>query len=356
MSIFQGSHDQLSANEVEQLLRSATGQHQVNEQNFGQNHSRKEKRCFDNKQDDRGQGLVLRYQRGPSGNHVLRNNVTERDISGRNSGGDCHYGHEERHYRRQEKRTNQSNLREGHRPGNYKGVGPYYGNQKDGHNSSFQVRNCVQDNRLASCHNNGFNRINSVVNGGRANACPLPQSHEQEVGSPYQPQLCYTPANYIPLRDYISVDEEELYCLSPPSYHSHDGNPATALYSASTHSNRVPSPLYKDDTPYTILNTMETTEPITAIFMGFQLALDDSGHTQEVDCSLKAELVIIEDNDDNSMKEKNSQLGNSSCPAAGSANRAMGPAEGAQDPWPERRVGPGIRKIRRKHKPCCSVC
>lgn len=360
---FQGSHDQscmseLSANEVEQLLRSATVHRQVNHQNYHQNQSRREEHCFPNKQDerDRVEGRDLRHQRGHNGNHVLRNNMTDIDFSCRNSGVEHRYGHEESHYRRQEKRNNQSNLREGHRPGNYKGVGPYYGNQKDGHKSLYQVQNCVQEDRPASRHNNSFNRSNSMVNEGRANGCPLPQSHHQEVVSPYQPQLCYTPANYIPLRDYISVDEEELYCLSPPSYHSHDGNPATALYSDSAHSDSVPTPLYKDDTPYTILNTMETTEPITAIFMGFQMAQDDSGQTQEFEGSLKAELVIIEDNDDNgnkiSMKEKNSQLGSNSC----SANRDMGHVEGVEDSWTERRVGPGIRKIKRKHKPCCSVC
>lgn len=354
---------ELSANEVEQLLRSATVHRQANHRNYHQNHSRRQELCFYNSQDerDRVEGGDLRCQRGHYGNHVLRNNMTDKDFScrenwPRNPGVEPHYGHEESHYRRQEERNNQSNLREGHRLGNYKGLGHHYGNQKDGQYSSYQVRKCVQEDRPAGRYNNGIIGSKGIVNGGRANGCSLPRSHDQEVVSPYQPQLCYTPANYIPLKDYISVEEEELYCFSPPSYHSHDGNPATALYSGSTHSDRVPSPLYGDDTPYTIINTVETTEPITAIFMGFQTAQDDSGQAQEFEGSLKAELVIIEDNDDNvdeiSMKEKKIN----SCPTGSSANGDMGRVEGVGDRWKERRLGPGIRKIKRKHKPCCTVC
>lgn len=338
---------------------------QVNHQNHHQNHSRKKEHCFYNQDErDRMEGCDLRLQGGHYRNHHVRNNLTEKDYSAqddwpRKPGVEHHCGHQESHYRRQKERNNQSNLREGHHLGSHKGLGHHYGNQKDRHHSLYQVRNCTQEDWPTGPHTNGIIRSNSMINGGRTNGCPPPRSHDQEVVSAYQPQLCYTPGNYIPLSDYISVEEEKLYCPSPPSYHSHDVNPPTALYSGHTHSDRVPSPLYGDDTPYTILNAMETTEPITAIFMGFQTAQDDSGQGQDFEGALKAELVIIEDNDDdNSMKEKKShaQLGSNSYPAGSSANGNMCGVEGFGNRRMERRVGPGIRKIQKKHKPCCTVC
>nr|XP_046265350.1 palmdelphin isoform X2 [Scatophagus argus] len=309
LSAQEGSHDQscvseLSANEVEQLLRSATVHCQANHQNYPQTHSTTEERCRRNGQDERDR-VDLRHQRGLYRNNVMENEFSCRENWVRKPGVEHHHGHLSSQYRRQEERKNQSNLRERHHPGNYK----WMGHQKDGRYSSYVMSNCVQEDRSASRHNNGIIRSNSMVNGGRASGCPLPRSHDQEVMSTYRPQLSFTPTNYIPLTHYISVDEEELsYCFSPPAYHSHDGNPPTAQYAGTTHADRVPSPIYGDDTPYTILNTMETTEPITAIFMGFQTAQDDSGQTQEFEGSLKAELVIIEDNDDNgddsNMKQK----------------------------------------------------
>ncbi|XP_029309899.1 palmdelphin-like [Cottoperca gobio] len=364
----EGSHDQscvseLSANEVEQLLRSATVHRQVKQQNYHQNSSRREEQCFYNHQDERGgvEGFDLRNQRGHHGNYVLRNNMTEKDCREnwqRKAGEEHHCGHQESHYRRQEERNNQSNVREAHRLGSHKGVGHHYGNHKDGHHSSYQVTNGhgVQEDRPASHHTTSIIKSNSVVNGGRTNDCPPPRSHDQEAVCAYQPQLCYTPANHIPLSDYISVDKEELYSCSTPSYH----RPPTALYSGPAHSDRVPSPLYGDDHPYTILNAIDTTEPITAIFMGFQMAQDDS-RGQEFEGALRAELVIIEDNednsDDNSMKEKihHAHLG-SNISTGSLANGNVGRVEGVGDRVTERRGGPGIRKIQKKHKPCCTVC
>lgn len=149
------------------------------------------------------------------------------------------------------------------------------------------------------------------------------------------------------------MDEEKLYWLG------HD-DPATAIYSGSTHSDRVPSPLYAEDTPYTILNAVDTTEPITAIFMGFQTVQNDSGQAQAFEGSLKAELVIIEDNYDNSddinMKEKRGQLESDNCPNGISVNGNMGRGVGGGDRLTERRVGPGIKKIKKNHKHCCTVC
>uniref|UniRef100_UPI0037E752DE palmdelphin-like n=1 Tax=Semicossyphus pulcher TaxID=241346 RepID=UPI0037E752DE len=354
------SHDQscvseLSANEVEQLLRSAAMHRQASHQNH-QSHSRREELCFYNHHDERdGEGgCDLRNQGGRHGDHLLRNRI-QKDFSWQiHPGAEHRYSHQENHYRRQEERHNQSKLREGHRLGNHSGLGHHYGNQRDHYHSSCEMRNChsVQEDRPAHRYTNGIIRHNSRVNGYRANGCPPPRSHGQEVVSPYQPQLCYTPTGHIPLGDYISVDEEELYCLSQPS--NHDAHLTTALYSGSTQSDRVPSPLYEDNTPYTILNAIDTTEPVTAIFMGFQTAQDDSGPGQEFEGSLKAELVIIEDNEEdhdaNDIKENNShaQQGDDSYQTGSSANGNMRQMQ--------RRVGPGIRKIQKKHRHCCTIC
>uniref|UniRef100_A0A3B4TFK2 Palmdelphin n=1 Tax=Seriola dumerili TaxID=41447 RepID=A0A3B4TFK2_SERDU len=237
----QGSHDQtcvseLSAHEVEHLLRSATVHRQVNYQSYHQNSSRREGHCFYSYPDDRDrvEGCELRNQGGRHGNHALSNSTdfSYRENWQRKPQDDYHYGHEGNHY----------------------------------------------------------------------------------TVSAYQPQLCYTPANYIPLTDYISVDEEDLYCYQP-----------TALYSGPTPSERVPSPIYGDDTPYTILNAMETTEPITAIFMGFQTAQDDSGRVQEFEGSLKAELVILEDSEENDEEKKShTQPGVNSFSKESAANGGLG--------------------------------
>lgn len=354
----QSSVSELSANEVQQLLRSATVHRQIKHQPYHQNHSRREEHCFYNHQDERD-GV----ERGYYSNHNTEKDVSWRENWQRKPGLEHRYGHQESHYRRQEERNNQSNLREVY-PGSQEGVGNHYGNQKDDRYNSYQVRNChsVQEDGPARHHTSSIIRSNSGVNGGRANDCPPPRSHDQEAVAPYQSQLCYTPANHIPLSDYISVDEEELYCCSPPSYHSHHGKPPTALYTGPAHSDRVPSPLFRDDTPYTIFNAMDATEPITAIFMGFQTAQDDSGQGQEFEGSLQAELVIIEDNEDNSedgrMKERKRhvQLGGNTYLTRSSANGNAGHVEGVGDRRAERRVGPGIRKIQKKHKPCCTVC
>lgn len=354
---FQGSREQscgseLSANEVEQLLRSATVHRQANQPNYRQNHNMREEPCFYNQHKrDKVEGG---HRTGQYGDHILRN----KDFNCRENcpGAEPRYGHEESYYWRQREeeieKNNQSNLRD--YPANYKGLGHLWGKQKDDQRRSYQVRHCLQEDQPASCYNNAITRSNNMVNGGRANG--LPRSHVQEVVSPYQAQLCYTPASYIPLRDYISVDEEEFYCFSPPSCHSHDGNPVTAFYSGSTPSDTVPSPLYGDDAPYTILNTVDTTEPITAIFMGFQTAQDDSGQAQDFDGSLTAELVIIEDNEDNGHPISAKEKKGNSCPTGSSANGDKGYVKGGENRCSEKRVGPGIQKMKRKHKHCCTVC
>lgn len=315
---------------------------QVSHQNQNRSQSRQEEQRLYNQRDERERA----YQRAYS-NHSrnLRCSTLGRDWQ-RKAPAEL-YAHQETHYWRQEERNNQSNLRESQHLGNHRGLGHLYGNHKDLHYSFYQMRNCVEEDRPAIRHNNRISRSSSMGTGGRANGYPPLRSREQEVASAYQPQFCYTPATYIPLRDYISVEEDELYCFNPASFNRHDGNlPPTP-------SDRAPSPLYRDDAPYTILNAVETTEPITAIFMGFQQAQDDSCPGQDFEGSLKAELVIIEDNDDNpgdANKEEKKSLEGKGQPTGGSANGKV--LEGETKRW----VRPGIRKIQKKQKACCAVC
>uniref|UniRef100_A0A669BIB5 Uncharacterized protein n=1 Tax=Oreochromis niloticus TaxID=8128 RepID=A0A669BIB5_ORENI len=138
-------------------------------------------------------------------------------------------------------------------------------------------------------------------------------THDQETLT--HTQFSYTPC-YIPAIDYIS--EEEQY--RPPSYQPNrqTGN-----------RHRVPFPLTGDDPPYTILSILDTAEPITAIFMGFQSALDES-------CNMKKSHGHI--------------------PKPSPSNGAAAHMQGLGDGHRERAVGPGIRKIWKKQQPCCSVC
>ncbi|XP_041660228.1 palmdelphin-like [Cheilinus undulatus] len=340
----EGSHDQrclseLSANEVEQLLRSASKHRQANRQNYHPPPSRRKEHYTYNhhNEKDRAGGGDINNMGSHHGNHLLSNNQVETDFHWRPNA-EHRYSHHENYCRRQEDRNNQNNLREGHRHGNHSGLGHQYGNQRDGHYSSYEGCNCQEDRPHRCC----ISRSNSRVTG-RANGCPTPRSRDQEVVSAHQQQLCYTPANHIPLSDYISVDEEELYCLNQPS--DHNGN---HRYTDAAPSDRMPSPLFEDNAAYTILNAVDTTEPITAIFMGFQTAHDDSGPAQEYEGSLKAEIIVIEDNDEeddggNHDTKENSNGHQPGVLANGNVGQTL-------------RQGPGIRRIQKKHRHCCAVC
>lgn len=332
------SHDQshvseLSAKDVEQLLRSATVHRQANLPNYQQHQARREELCFYHQQDDRASlgGYDLNMG-GHHGDHLTGNNRMEKEFGWQRKQSAGHHCSQQGHQNRgQEERRNQSNRREPHGRGN---------------SGWYQVRNSptAHEDQPPSSYANGISRSNSRLTGHRANGCPSPRSHDKEPLSAYQPQLCYTPANQIPLSDYISVDEEELYCLGRPA--NHDPHQPSFL-----HGDRVPSPLYEDNVPYTILHAVDTTEPITAIFMGFQTAQDDSRRGHEFDGSLKAELVIIEDSEDErSGSEKNSHTHSRSVTfhSTVSTNGDMRQTE--------RAAGAGIRKMEKKHRHCCSVC
>lgn len=326
---FQGSNDlssssRLSAREVEELLKSATVHRKANHRNLRHNHPRQEKQSFYNNQQET-EGADLKHHRGYHGNNMTKNIFTSR---GSYMGLEPCHGHKENPRKSQEEWVNQSN--HGNRNSR--------SNHNDVYNSSYQDNNCVLENWPAGHHKNSK---------GGANGGPLPRSQFQEVLSPRQPQLCYTPASYIPLSDYVSVDEDELFCFSP------DGSTATAVYSGPAHLDRAPSPLYAEDTPYAILNSVDTTEPITAIFMGFQLTQDDSGQTPECEASLEAELIIIDDDSEDETKETKGQPGTNGYQAGCSAT---GDAVGSGDRRVEKQVTTGIRKMKKNHKACCAVC
>lgn len=345
---FQELHDQtcfseLSTNEVEHLLRGATVHRQVNYQTYHHNPSRREAHCFYSYPDEMDRTEECEH-RDQGGLNYIHTDYSCRENWQRKPQEEQHYDHQGAQYTWQDDRHNESNTREGKHFRNNRGVGFHHGNCPI---SSYQVRDCYR-HRPVVHYSNSLMRNNSGVNGARANGC-VPPTHDQEAVSAYQPQLCYTPASYIPLSDYITVDDEELYCYSPSSYQP------TTLYSGLTPPDRVPSPLYGNDTPYTILNPIETTEPITAIFMGFQTAQDD--RSQEFEGSLKAELVVLDDCEENDEERRSHiQPGVNNFSKGSAANGGLDCEEGCGDRRTGKQVRPGLKKIQKKHKPCCTVC
>lgn len=301
---FQRSTDkscvsELSASEVEHLLRSASAHRHIKTPNYQQNHHRKDSTLYRHHQDG------VRHQQGQFG--FSTNEPAD-------------FGFKEAAHRRLQEQNNLHHNTDDRR--------------------SYHLTNCVNEFRSANKSNKGLNRTNV----GQANGFHTPKSHDLNVLYPCQAELRYTPPNDVPLRDYTSVDDRELYGSDSPSALSHDGTPATALYSSATLCRKVPSPLFGDDVPYTILNSVSTTEPITAIFMGFQTAQDDSGQVQDFQDSLRAELVVIDDEDKKPP----------SCPTGRGANGDVGQAAG--DRWTGRGVASGMRRMKSKHKACCAVC
>uniref|UniRef100_A0A8C8GHQ5 Palmdelphin n=1 Tax=Oncorhynchus tshawytscha TaxID=74940 RepID=A0A8C8GHQ5_ONCTS len=81
-------------------------------------------------------------------------------------------------------------------------------------------------------------------------------------------------------------------------YHSPRENPRGGMfYDSSVEMDLRPSPIYQEDSHFSILNTMDTSEPVTAIFMGYQTAEDESGRGLGYEGSIRAELVVIGDED-----------------------------------------------------------
>ncbi|CAL8276884.1 unnamed protein product [Lota lota] len=317
----QESHD-LSCREVEQLLRAALGNHQEEYRYRNQ----PEGRCHENQQP------ITNHVGGdhPHGNHLQMNPQARQ--------GEMHLHGNQDSYSHHRERNGSSNMEKGHGPGHRHANRPdapsVYRDYNGNHGNPTRAKPAVG------------------TNGG-----PVPRSHDQEAVSPWRPELCYTPANHIPLRDYVTVDEEELYLYSPPSFHldsqsevSPNGDSqSTAFFYGPAQSKRAPSPLYEVDAPFTILSAMETSELITAVFLGFQTTQDESGCGQEDEGSLEAELVIINDangaNGASGVVEE--KVGYTSAVAA---NHALGQEDKG------RTTGSGSRKVRKQYKACCTVC
>lgn len=318
---------ELSASEVEQLLRSASVHRQSKAPNYQQQDGRREAPHPDrHHHHHHHQGETEgRHQRGQFG--FSTNTLVDQDFG---------LGLQEATHRRRQEQHNLCSLHHNGHQGETEG---------GRHSRLYQLSHRVNQHPPASKCNNGLGRHGGETDFGRANGYPAPVSHDRKAVYP-----CYTPLNDIPLRDYISVEDRELYCPDSPSGLGHHGSPATALYSSATLCHRVPSPLFGEDAPYTILNSVNTTEPITAIFMGFQTAQDDSGQVQEdFQGALKAELVIIDDHHDHREVKETPP-----CPAAGAANGDVGQTAGGR--WTDRGTTSAIRKMKSKHRACCTVC
>ncbi|XP_005753855.1 palmdelphin-like isoform X3 [Pundamilia nyererei] len=315
----QNGVSELSANEVEHLLRNATMHGQAKHQNW-----------------NRVEEHDLRKQ--PGHYDVLQRHKADKDSSSnensqRNPHSEHHYCNQDSCLIKNEGRSQQSNLTE-----SCVTRLDHYGNQRDCHCSSYPVTNChrLQEGGSASRQPSGMTRSSSRITEPSRCCVPL-RTHDQEILT--HTRFSYTPC-YIPAIDYIS--EEEHY--RPSLYQS---NRQTG--------NRHRAPLTGDDPPCTVLSVLDTAEPITAIFMGFQSALDESRQVREFEGSLKAELVIVEDDedyDDSNMKEKKSH---GHIPKPSASNGAAAHVQGLGDGHRESAVGPGVRKIRKK-QPCCSVC
>nr|XP_046216143.1 palmdelphin isoform X1 [Oncorhynchus gorbuscha]XP_046216144.1 palmdelphin isoform X1 [Oncorhynchus gorbuscha] len=91
------------------------------------------------------------------------------------------------------------------------------------------------------------------------------------------------------------------------SYHSpRESQQGGMFYNSSAKKDQKPSPIYQEDLHFSILNAIDTSEPITAIFMGYQTAKDDSGRGLGYEGSIRAEIVVIGDED--GVDESNPQL------------------------------------------------
>ncbi|XP_038154720.1 uncharacterized protein LOC119792232 isoform X1 [Cyprinodon tularosa] len=198
----------------------------------------------------------------------------------------------------------------------YWGLCPHDDDQRDSHSRLCEMRSC-------GC----------IFKDGPA----IPHRSRRD-GTVCRTELCHNTAGFLP-----SVDKSKFYCYYTSSIRPESGcNRWTALYSDPAHCSRLPSPLCAEDQPYTILHSAESSEPITAIFMGFHTAQDDSGQLQECEGTLKAELVKIEDHSEEGKKVNQVS---ERCPS----KRNQGGR------WSEKKVEPGVRNLKEKQKLCCTV-
>ncbi|KAM4727933.1 palmdelphin-like isoform 2-T3 [Anableps anableps] len=314
---------ELSASGVEQLLRSATTYSQPEHQCYLQDIRSYDEHSLYNHQDEKD------TQGGHSINYVHRGSITKKDINYRENGQRPH----DEHNCSTRSRTHWE-------------LSHHYSK----HNSNYslcQMRNCrsILQDRPTGPHSTI--RFRSRINGSRSNHS---LSNDQSETTACWTELCHVATRFIP-----AIDQDKLYCCYlSNSQPENSSNHCTALYS-DLHCSRVPSPLCANDSPYTILHTAESSEPITAIFMGLHTAQDDSGQVQEFEGCLKAELVIIEEDhsEDSCMKEVKKCY---QVPAESTTNRNQGVLYGVRERWSVRGAGPGFRNMKEKQKPCCTIC
>uniref|UniRef100_A0A6Q2XMX8 Palmdelphin n=1 Tax=Esox lucius TaxID=8010 RepID=A0A6Q2XMX8_ESOLU len=82
------------------------------------------------------------------------------------------------------------------------------------------------------------------------------------------------------------------------SYHSsREKQQGGMFYDSITEKDRRPSAICQVDSHFSVLNAMDMSDPVTAIFMGYQTTKDDSGCGVGYEGSIRAELVVIRDED-----------------------------------------------------------
>ncbi|XP_039533238.1 paralemmin-2 isoform X1 [Pimephales promelas] len=161
----------------------------------------------------------------------------------------------------------------------------------------------------------------------------------------------------LPMPDYNDRPDEY--------YQNGNGNYSRELYSGERHAhgqyrsrgtqhldcdirNHSLCSAYSEDSKVSILNAMPSDEPVTMIFMGYQNAEDDS---QSYEGSVRAELVIVGDGEDDTSKSFHShQSSNANNAFSYSAGR-KGKREGIEDP--STTGTRKIKKVKERHKPCC---
>lgn len=112
--------------------------------------------------------------------------------------------------------------------------------------------------------------------------------------------------------------------------------------------NHSPCLAYSENSKLSVLNAMPSDEPVTMIFMGYQNAEDDS---QSYEGSVRAELVIIGEGEDEASKSFNPQQNPNANNAFVCSVGRKGKRDGTEDP--SATGTPKIKKVKRRHKPCC---
>ncbi|XP_051556376.1 palmdelphin isoform X2 [Myxocyprinus asiaticus] len=102
-----------------------------------------------------------------------------------------------------------------------------------------------------------------------------------------------------------------------------------ALHMDSDIRNHRPRSPYSEDSKLGILNAMPSDEPVTMIFMGYQNAEEDN---QSYEGSVRAELVMIGDGEDDTSRSFHPHLNSNINDAVGQGTRWKGKGDGMENP------------------------